>query len=192
MAPSTRPAYKSKTDDINSSEDMSQLSSSALNDPWLIESNQELNNGGNAAELHQGFEDSFVVGAITASSDKASGESRLCNYEQNKEYLNYLEAKLKRMEQKRRKSDKLSANDVISSLKEMKEIQMEWCFKQGISSSEDDVLDSDGSYSSGSGNSLTTELRRKMFPEQQALNETELLRLLDHDAVEKVSKQGDT
>lgn len=147
-------------------------------DPWQVP-DQEIIAVGDAQ--NQSFEDSFV----SSPSDNDTGCR--ANYEHNSEYLAYLEAKLRKMESRRKINSKVTARDVLNSLKEAKETQLNWNMQQGESSMEDDAMYSDSSGSSGY--SLPKELKRKMFPEQQALNESEILHLLEHDVIEKVIGQ---
>lgn len=144
-------------------------------DPWHVP-NPEIIAVANAVD--QTFEDAFVP-------SENEGENR-AKYEHNTEYLAYLESKLDRMESRRKTTHKVTARDVLNSLKDAKETQLNWNMQQGGSSTEDDTIYSD---SSGSSYSLSKELKRKMFPEQQALNESELMHLLEHDVIEKIFGQ---
>ncbi|XP_077973200.1 uncharacterized protein LOC144428188 [Styela clava] len=185
MAPGTRPASHSNfCPEFPSEGNMFEANFddvAAESDPWSGATDPD----SGAQDTDQGFEDSFISNDQNDSEFPTNQQS--VSYESNKDYLNYLESKLQRMETKRKNTDKVNARDVLKSLKDVKEKQMQWSFQQqGVSSSEGDTFDSDSGHSSGSGNSLTNELRRKMFPEQHAQNDTELLHLLDHDVIQKL------
>lgn len=184
MAPGTRPAPHSNfSPEFDLEDNMFEVNFDDVipqNDPW----SGAIDTSATSQNVDQGFEDSFITEVQGASASEEQ-QNKDNSYEPNKDYLNYLESKLQRMESKRNNTDKVKARDVLKSLKDVKEKQMQWSFQQGVSS-EGDTLDSDSGHSSGSGNSLTNELRRKMFPEQHALNETELLHLLDHDVIQKL------
>lgn len=148
-------------------------------DPWQVP-DQEIITVGNVNVHDQSFEDAFV----SSSDNQAENQAK---YEHNTEYLAYLEGKLNKIEVRRRNTHKVTARDVLNSLKDAKETQLNWNMQQGESSTDGDTV-----YSEGNGSSsypLTKELMRKMFPEQQALNESELLHLLEHDIIENNFRQ---
>lgn len=81
MAPVTRRSHESFTN-FNMYNDANEESSNAVtNDPWSIESGNELETGSHSA----GFEDSFIVPADPQNDSNVSK-----SYQKNKEYLEYL------------------------------------------------------------------------------------------------------
>uniref|UniRef100_H2ZNS4 Uncharacterized protein n=1 Tax=Ciona savignyi TaxID=51511 RepID=H2ZNS4_CIOSA len=128
-----------------------------------------------------GFEDTFSL------PTKIDGRI----HTNNDMYLNSLEAKLKQIQIANKKS--LKANEMLQSLQSKKLHQYEELLTGHGISNKADPEDPFSIYEPESQtDSKYFEIRRKLYPEHQALSKVELLTLLDHDLLAAINNVDET